>query len=529
MKKKLLVALSGGGVRSASCAYGFLRELERFEYKFDKLSSVSGGGYAVAKYLFGSKDELPALKQRMLGSLMLDVLFSLLSFVIVCFFSISFNSIWAHDLGWINYAYCILCIFTVVGLLILFFVCNKYTLPSLIATLFIVVFFLFTPYAFYLLYKLFDLSLALKYRDAAISVITIFALILLFCHAKIFSHRYYLQYFSRLTLNICIGGFFAYLIFRNVVFYFDYAWSAVFSFYIIFLQVIFKDFLSEVHRNYSGYVREFASLHPEGVSLENHSSPEWIVNFTLHNSHCESLLTLNHAGVVFCNSVELSKQQEDYIRNLSVLDRITVSGAAADTARANSLLSLMSFFTSGTGVWLLKEKGFAKIKLHFLEMFGAMADEVPRLTDGGFVDNLGLCALLLGDNSICNDAAIVCLDSSYDPNLEFEDLKKTSKMLWGEGVVLDLKKLSDLRASIESGEFYPLEISYSREGGVLGSFYYIKLCLPYAFAKQHEVSKLPKEFPHITTNDQSLRQNEIDSLVKLGEFYAGCFNEYAKK
>lgn len=199
---------------------------------------------------------------------------------------------------------------------------------------------------------------------------------------------------------------------------------------------------------------------------------------------------------------------------ISMADAVASSASALDFTRQgwNANVAL-SFFLGGTGYWLPRanrEFDFGGLMRVACNMPG---NGTIRLADGGFTDNLGLMALLRR-----KAARIVCLDAAFDPQFQFEDLRRVCHMAVIEGVAevntLGLHEFGDeLRFAQKKPCFVKLSIRYANNSN--GEIWLIKL--------HHHNAELRKKFfgyPHITTSDQQLLPSEVDALRELGESLA---------
>lgn len=195
---------------------------------------------------------------------------------------------------------------------------------------------------------------------------------------------------------------------------------------------------------------------------------------------------------------------------ISIADAVASSASALDFTRQRwNANAALSFVLGGTGYWLPgahREINFGRLMRVACNMPG---NGTIRLADGGFTDNLGLMALLRR-----KAARIVCLDAAYDPQFQFEDLRRVCHAAVIEGVAevetLGLHEFSDaLRFAQKRPCSLKLLVRYANGSG--GEIWLIKL--------HHHNAELRKKFfgyPHITTSDQQLSPDELKELRHLG-------------
>lgn len=211
---------------------------------------------------------------------------------------------------------------------------------------------------------------------------------------------------------------------------------------------------------------------------------------------------------------------EEWLPGLRLSDAMAISGGAIDflkkTARLRSLLGLV---LGGTNYWV--PTGGAKSKRtslsieRMLMISGARPYRAIRLSDGGFVENLGVLALVKRRARV-----IVCLDAGYDPDYAFDDLRRLCIMAQVQGLgqieidgieaASQARRFRQNRSNILTGRIhYPATADAPAETGL---YFHLKI----SGARQPMTGQFA-DFPHLTTLDQMLNKNEIVALYKLGK------------
>lgn len=209
----------------------------------------------------------------------------------------------------------------------------------------------------------------------------------------------------------------------------------------------------------------------------------------------------------------------DHLPELDLATTMAISGGAVDFLKKTaSLKSLLGIVLNSTSYWLSLHQKKSQYHFPIVDKFLTLAGAFPKnailLSDGGFVENLGVLALIKRRVKV-----IVCLDAGYDPDFGFEDLRQlcTTVRTGGMGNLI----LPDIATATVQQRFhqnssnvlvgtivYPSTDDYITE---TGTYIHIKLS-----GTLHSVAKKSKHFPHLPTVDQQLTEDEISSLHLLG-------------
>lgn len=212
----------------------------------------------------------------------------------------------------------------------------------------------------------------------------------------------------------------------------------------------------------------------------------------------------------------------------TLADAMAISGAAIELVNHEwNWADLLSIFSGGTGCWFPHFARKLTIKDNCrlaMKMFTNLpSNDILRVYDGGFSDNLGIVALLRRQVKL-----IVCVDAAYDPGFLFEDLRRVCSFAASEGIaVIDAepvqKLMHELRFEGDNLRFVKLDVRYF-DSDELASIIYIKLA---ARAGQCIASKRTfSAFPQITTDDQRLTSDQLKDLFTLGgRLAAECMSE----
>lgn len=362
-------------------------------------------------------------------------------------------------------------------------------------------------------------------------------------YTRFFPHRHEKQYSGIILFNLTV-----YAAIINLTFYHyepknQYYFMIVVAVLIV-IKLVFPN--SFTHYAYKKSIISQMCLNKENVAnkyCEKFLAPgrsnkfNWIINFSLYENGHHSPLSLCSDGSINCTDEKFKNSKEEFLKSLSIIDVVAISGAAADTSKMDSPLSFAGFVTSGTGTWLpFIEGAINKLHCAFLGFFGASIEVAQRITDGGFTDNLGIFWPILKASQNNEELEIICLDNSYDKEFKFSDLYSTKKMLSQEGIEINLQPLEKLKQDVKSGKNNIITFDLLRNNNAnleekenIGKLVYVKLYLPQEFANALGIKKIPKCFPHITTTDQQLTRDELDLLFTLGEEYAEKVKPHLKQ
>lgn len=212
--------------------------------------------------------------------------------------------------------------------------------------------------------------------------------------------------------------------------------------------------------------------------------------------------------------------------SMTVLDAIAISACALDRYVGRSVYKLIGgIFGSGLGYWAGSSPGRQKSILifeHLSILIGARSRSVLRLSDGGHFDNLGVYSLLLR-----KVRKIVCLDLEDDPNFEFDGLRELCRRAEIDfGARIIFPDLSNYVIALKFGTpkeaFIGGKIIYS--SGVEGDIYYVKLHR--ALSETVSYKSDYDGFPHVTTMDQKLSVPLLTDLQAVGEVFG---EEYVRR
>ncbi|MYN16056.1 hypothetical protein GTP81_04765 [Rugamonas sp. FT107W] len=203
---------------------------------------------------------------------------------------------------------------------------------------------------------------------------------------------------------------------------------------------------------------------------------------------------------------------------VTLADAMAISGSAIDLVNHEwSWTDLLSLFSGGTGCWFPHFKGKLKLtdelSLGVKILTNVPSKRMPRLYDGGFSDNLGIISLLRRRAKL-----IVCVDAAYDPEFNFEDLRKVCSLSVSEKLaVIDAapiqKLMHDLRFEGDTDRYVTLNVSYLNPE-TTATILYVKLA---ARARQPIPSRSTFwAFPQITTDDQRLTSTQLNDLYNIG-------------
>lgn len=229
-------------------------------------------------------------------------------------------------------------------------------------------------------------------------------------------------------------------------------------------------------------------------------------SFELAPLYCGSVTTGFHCTRTWLPDVRLS-------------DAMAISGGAVDFLRKTATLrSLLGTLLGGTEYWITssgKAGGRTVISIARMQVAAGFAGGAAlRLSDGGFVDNLGVLALVRRRVKY-----IVCLDATYDPEYQFDDLRRLCVQVHNErlaqlsigGIACasEERRFRQNRSNILRGTLeYPATADHPAESGVY-------LHLKISPARVADQLRYP-DFPHLTTLDQLLHAEEIEALRRLG-------------
>lgn len=252
-------------------------------------------------------------------------------------------------------------------------------------------------------------------------------------------------------------------------------------------------------------------------SLKPHWNPYPIFNAAANDGVSLSEFEL---APLFCGSAVHGRQRTaEWLPDLSLADAMAISGSAVDILAARrSLLAFLGALADGTGYWIprlhARDPRGPKFVAHHLLLLGLEQKLALRLSDGGFVDNLGVLAMIQRRVPF-----IVCLDAGYDPGYEFEDLRRLCVLVAARGWAdIELPDMAAARAAFRfrqrrDGVLHAKVRYPARDGqeAAEADLYLVKLypVLPLAASGFDD-------FPHYTTVDQGLTQEEVGHLHAAG-------------
>ncbi|MDH0340920.1 MULTISPECIES: hypothetical protein [Chromobacterium] len=521
-KTPFSLAISGGGVRSAAVARGFLEFLQ--ESNLSKiiryLSSVSGGGYAACEFLHEQE-----IKKRKQHSTNLN--YTLSGFIypiameffsrLVFIFSIGIAA--GHTLEKFNFSLfsesaeqlLVFSNLTVIALgATLAFVTTKLKLlkirKALLFLVMIYTYFLISIIPF-LKFGLLTIPIAtaviiaiafyfsrMPHRASQYSIYNgldkliaypIFFLSAIYIHDK---HQGYESIIINHTITILILLFICFFTFRLS----NKTWPklSLFDYYTSILQKTYLPNSDDYNLN------------------DLNKSPYPIINITANNgvSKFQSELTPKHILLNDGNYQTLSG-------GVSLKHAMAASGSAMDYVKLGWGIETLSLFFPGTGYWRNPKhyNGSFPGIINLLQLFLAIPTKnYMRLSDGGFTENLGLLALFRR-----HEKNIVCLDSGHDPEYLFGDLRLACNKAISDGLIdkFSIDGLVKFKNQLDfsSNEIRHIKIPFiysNQEGGTL---WLVKLNSPKSAMRKQYI-----KFPQITTSDQMLTNEELEELQKIG-------------
>lgn len=292
------------------------------------------------------------------------------------------------------------------------------------------------------------------------------------------------------------------------------------------LFICYKNSLEKAFLPFSQWLTKSNRLY----ELKTHWNPLPIINTSAHfdNGLHPFELTPNFSG----SEKSGYYATKDWLPELSLGQAMAISGGAVDFVSKNN--SLLGMFLGGTYHWIPRAPLYGKkLQAHIgienlLILAGSATTKLLRLSDGGFTDNLGVLALIKRRVKV-----IVCLDAGYDPQYDFEDLRKlcvTIRRLGiGELFVNEIDTASQARRFRQNKRNfltgvirYPTASNAEEETGLYIHIKISSIGLP--LMEKYE------DFPHFPTSDQLLTESEIEDLYRLGRQIASefCDSETAK-
>ena len=251
-------------------------------------------------------------------------------------------------------------------------------------------------------------------------------------------------------------------------------------------------------------------------------------------------------------------------RRLTLGTAVTISGAALNSMmgyKSNRLISfVLTLLNIRLGYWatnpmLLKgERKIDRMGLFFLynglkalptywpfynlaELFGKMNLNrwMVNLSDGGGIENLGAFELFKRKTKV-----IICSDAGADPNYEFSDLRNLLLRVRNElQFAIEFENNQRVEEIIKPkpssgysqghyciGRYYTLPESVGKEKEFIGYFIYVKASITAPLTK---ISKKRREkdyygyknhhpaFPHEPTSDQFFDKHQWEAYYRLGE------------
>ena len=532
------LALSGGGIRSAAVSRGFIESIDAkgLFSQFDYLSTVSGGSYiggTITEHigrlgrrlplptkdypLKAPKSHIPVLVYGLLEALFLSlplvlylatlgaiyqgpnslivitaaVTAIIVAIVVVVGFSSTFKIAETDKRAWI-----------VAGLVVLtFFALQRFGRMPVIG----------------LLILTFQIAVIYIQRNNHVNIVGI--------AARIWS------YWTAIFFSVCASTLFD--IFRLILQPVTPHWI-IFSLLILGVGSVYlytKSVVQVEQWNEFGYASKKYrrnvgdrflpfSKWPQGrllYSLKPGPNPFHIINASANSgvTKCHFELSALHCGNMF----EGYGVTEDWVPTMTIENAVAVSGGAMDThAFQFGWASFLSLFVAGTGHWIPRygdrQKRSSLVWAHVALFLKQDPICAVRLSDGGFVENLGVMPLLYR-----RVEKIVCLDNGFDPDFDFKDLKKlcrdASRQRVAELTICDPDRhTAALRFSAPNVGFLNATIKYpatDSQDEKVGTMLVIKM---------HRCVDLVNDafdgFPHFSTDDQALSEEQLESLYRVG-------------
>lgn len=259
------------------------------------------------------------------------------------------------------------------------------------------------------------------------------------------------------------------------------------------------------------------------ADIQPRANPYPIVNATANNGR---QLFHFELAPLFCGGEDTGLwPTAQWLPHVDVADAMAISGGAADVfARRIGLLTMAGYLGGGTGYWVpagpgRRGKTPSAVAFHALVM-GLRLNHCLRLSDGGFVDNLGVLALLKR-----RVPSIVCLDCGFDPAYRFDALRLLCQRADREG--LARLRLPDMASVIASFGFRQastgvvrVDVEYPAnddQPANIGTLWLVKLHAAHGTDDRSYFN----HFPHFATSDQRLEETDLQALMHLGTVLAG--------
>lgn len=510
--QRFSLALSGGGVRAAAVARGLIDVLtERSLIKqLDYVSSVSGGGYASGELIqkladangtgqCSDRDAAPTYSSLMaLWWCILEALMRVWLMIIPAAGLTMLTSLWVPR----DY---LLAVAVVLAVVLLPLIGRQGLRARRLQRL---VFGSFVVFSLVILVDAIGLT--------AVSLVMVGLLLWAWVYVRVKPHRIAtlreMQHWPKMVLlSLSVAS--VVLVASNAGMRAHPCWIGVGLFIWALSAIVY---VVALHRNINAaqplfsYYREQLSrtyLSQPQVSLSSmrRGAPYPIFNVTANAGEQEFQMEI---APLFIGPV--SEKFEPTPDGISMADAVASSASALDFTRQGwNVNAALSFVLGGTGYWLPKahrDIDFGRLMRAACNMPG---NGTIRLADGGFTDNLGLMALLRR-----KAARIVCLDAAYDPQFQFEDLRRVCHAAVIDGVAdIDTSGLHNFGDGLRFAQKRPcfLKLSVRYDVVSTGEIWLIKL--------HHHNAELRKKFfgyPHITTSDQQLLPDELQELRRLG-------------
>jgi len=553
VRKEFSLALSGGGIRSASVTRGFLNHLEKNGHtkKISYISSVSGGSYAASEFTFNQsladrthnpkevkyklRDMVFSCFTSIIRRLLMPIFFGFVVLLIFDYLNLSPSQcISAKDVKkcsqLLSNRYSSLASFCVfIPALFIAALRNKLS-PNTLASM---LKFILTVG---MLIGISALFVTMKYTI----IYVFFALFIVtsFIHSKK-PHRktdyaiYHGLDVALMNSLISIGVFY----FTETANSNAKGWALLTIFLIILyltLWSLYKLISSRKLPSFSLF-KYYETLLKETFIARNRKTllsesefkiPFLIINSTAYQdgikSHCE--ITPLH---ILYSSKDGSSKYLEHKNQITLSQAIAASGAAINYNNLpwglNAISSLLP--NLGAKIWIKNDATVSRTPSR--NIFINNKSVLVELCDGGFTDNLGLLALFKRE-----EKNIICLDAAYDEKYSFNDLKNTINYAIANDLINDAdisnlcKFKQELRFSTNKTEVTQITIEY--QNGKCGVILYAKLN-----ARKSTLRRKYLDFPHIPTSDQQLKIEEIQELIKIGEHLGNeamrKFKELAKQ
>lgn len=575
------IALSGGGVRSATVCLGVLKTLNDngLLSKADYLSTVSGGGYtggyveatlknngslpADFAKLFSEEDikRLKGFGEYLVPGKSLRKICNWFILIGAYLYSFFMNLVWVLSL-FVCAGLILGCLYDVIN------TCGFYSTYFVCAALFVfIVHFFFhglrhwesyfwSSRALYFLEGLLLLValplIADRIYASYAAVNGVFSRILLACYCTRPVGECFSRFLGASSLCACIDSLVFFLFVLIVTGFF--ANPNVLTFHRFYRDRLAQAYLSLT--NNADRAFKLWTLNPDpGKGAEGWGAAPYPLINTCMNLLGRSDTTFKGAkscdyfllSPLFCGSkiTGYTPTNGPGYKSMTLPTAMAVSGAAVNPNRGYGTNRVLAFFmtilNARLGYWTLNpsHRWFHRLPwwpyYHMMEMLSLTNSRRGRisLSDGGHIENLGVYELL---RRRC--ALIVAVDASADPGYSFEDLQNLIIRARNElGVTITFRERPEetIRPEPSTGysrkHFVVADIGVLPESkgsleGYTGTFVYLKssMKMPLEWKNSYEEGYLYKtyhpDFPHEPTTDQFFDEAQWDAYYHLGKYMA---------